>query len=302
MKKTAPKKKPTPFDIAKKDPEYSPEHQLRVQEMASIPDPRLYSFAEFTPSEKNKGKPTLLATAGIDSTVGNSIVKFSIPSHAAICINLSRKGFLRAKRFGFSELAKKQITAEVTADGLKQTYDYFEEMIQNVVFAHTALEAFVNENIPNDFVYQREQQGKCIEVHDKAGIERNIQLDEKLSVVLPQITGIEFDKGGQLWSDFKKMKDVRDRIIHAKTSDLGLHDKEIKSLWDTLLEMHDTDASLIAHKLMLLYPIKYDHSSSPLASGRNRWLDYFPFEERFRPEYHEIIQRDRKRREARGDK
>lgn len=298
-KKKAPKKKPTPFKIVKEGPEYNPEKQLRIQEMGYIPDPRLYSFAEFLPKDKDTGK-NMLATAGITASIGNCAMKFSIPSHAALCMNISRKAFLQASGHGFKDLARKRVTCEATSEGLKTIYDFFEEMIKNTVFAYTALEAFVNENIPDNFIYQRDQQGKCIEAHDKTAIERNIQLDEKLAVVMPQITGIEFDKGDKLWNDFKEMKDIRDRLIHGKTADLGIHDTEIKSLWDILLERHDIDASLIAHKLMLLYPIKYDHSLSPLASGRNRWLDYYPFEIRFRPEYHEIIQSDRKKREARG--
>jgi len=99
-------------------------------------------------------------------------------------------------------------------------FDAFENLIACLVFAYSALEAFANESLPNDFRFEKERADKrSTEVFTKDQIERYISLDTKLHEILPIIFSAKSPKGTKLWDDYIWLKDLRDRFIHLKSSD-----------------------------------------------------------------------------------
>jgi len=79
-----------------------------------------------------------------------------------------------------------------------------------------------------------------------------------------------------LWQEYSKLKKIRDRIVHVKSADLGIKENNVLSIWADLIAHRATDFSFTAHKLISHFPIKNDHSSSPVAAGRNMWIKHFP--------------------------
>lgn len=251
-----------------------PEPQISIENLPERIDPRIYAFNRFEPNDPAKhGK--LLATASTNAQLDNQKVTFAVPSHAALCLSIAHAAYVNLLEFPLLSFSRK--ATQITGDNLAVLYDYFENIFVNVVFSHTALEAFVNQSIPDNFVFTRlRQDKKCNESFNKDQVERNLSLDIKLSEVLPEITGIELKKETLLWQEYSKLKAIRDRIVHVKSADLGIKGNKVSSIWADLIAHRATDFSFTAHKLISHFPIKNDHSSSPVAAGRNMWIKHFP--------------------------
>jgi hypothetical protein len=123
----------------------------------------------------------------------------------------------------------------------------------SVVFACTALEAFVNEEIPDSYVYicKEKQNTKH---YDKEQIERYLTLNAKLGDVLPLALSVRTPKGKSIWNDYDKLRDLRDRIIHMKTQDRAHRGENPKSIWNALMrsplpETHKAAKNMISYFL-----------------------------------------------------
>lgn len=252
------------------------EPQLSVDALPARIEPRLYAFGKFVP--KNPEQGWALVTASINAKFDKKDVTISVPAHAALCLNIAHTAHKASVTIPVDEVFKS--SSRPTGDSLSLIFDYFEQAFLNIVFAYTALEAFSNQTIPDDFVFSRlRQDKKCNESFSKDQIERNLSLDIKLSEVLPEISGIKFQKGTALWNEYTNLRDIRDRIIHVKSADLGivLKDAKITSIWAELLTHRKVDFSIVAHKVIKHFSIKHDFSSSPVAAGRDKWVESFPF-------------------------
>jgi hypothetical protein len=136
-------------------------------------------------------------------------------------------------------------------DNQKSLFDYLEESISHVVFSFTALEAFANEVIPEKFTYTFTVDRTGEErTYGKEEIERRINLDEKLGIILPQIFDFKTPKGGALWEKYKIIKKARDRIIHLKSVDKRASGPDDETIWSTLLRIHNEPLCDHAHALI----------------------------------------------------
>jgi len=158
----------------------APEPQISIEELPERIDPRIYASNRFEPKAPAK-HGQLLATASANAQLDNQKVTFAVPSHAALCLSVAHAAYVDLLETPLLSFSKK--ATQITGDNLAVLYDYFENVFVNVVFSHTALEAFVNQSIPDDFVFTRKRQDKrCNESFNKDQIERNLSLDIKLSV------------------------------------------------------------------------------------------------------------------------
>lgn len=254
------------------------EPQISVFDIPPTLDPRMYAAAFFKATEKAPSPAGKIATASTKVKIDGKEHIFTVPSHAALCLSLSQKAFERMKKMEVGHAFKDTSYGYVSEERLSLLYELFEQIISNTVFACTALEAFCNQVVPDDYIYTKKRQDKkCTESYNKDQIERFIILDEKLSSVLPEVTQCNFRKGSTLWNDYHNLRKTRDRIIHVKSTDLGVKESKEKNIWEELLKRKNIDCSVIAHKVISIFKIKVDPSESPVASGRNRWVEHFPF-------------------------
>ena len=108
--------------------------------------------------------------------------------------------------------------------------------MQSIVFAFTALEAFVNEIIPSDYKYEKKGK-KATEIYTKEEIERWVSIDEKLDKIIPAILKVGTPKGrDQSWQGFKDLKNIRDRLIHMKSDDRKDSGPDAKTIWTALMK------------------------------------------------------------------
>ena len=257
--------------------------KIRVQELLDQQDPRVSASALI----KIQAGGYALVNAARTMNLDKKTVSFALPSPAALCLSLSHTAYQKAQEVSDADLFQLLPHGWSAENTLPALFDLFEQLFLNVIFAYTALEAFVNEVIPDSYTFsQTRQDKKCTEQYDRDQIERNLSLDIKLSEILPEITGVKLPKGGSLWNEYLQLKQVRDRIIHIKTVDMGylraeqMKEKgsQEKDIWTDLLKRRKLDASVAAHKLIQHFPrIEEDPASSPVAGGRNRWILKFPF-------------------------
>lgn len=147
----------------------------------------------------------------------------------------------------------KSIKGEVAFENTKSAFDYMSLVIESVVMAYSSIEAFANEQISDDHEYWSNRKSKEILLcSEKKEIERFFPLDEKMTDVLPQILGVKTPKHGtsRVWQIHKKLKKMRDEIIHMKADDRKSSGPEIQTIWDRLVVIeppHKTAKKMIEH-------------------------------------------------------
>ena len=142
--------------------------------------------------------------------------------------------------------------------------------MSSVIFAYTAIEAFVNEEIPDDFIYEEQTDSGLLIPRQKEWIERHLSLDEKVAVILPKAKGKPTPKGLSIWGGYVHLRRLRDRIIHMKSHDRARSKGDNlypDSIWSELLHPEQRDYPIIAKSMLLHFRDKDDI----------HWLKYCPF-------------------------
>ncbi len=159
-----------------------------------------------------------------------------LPNATALLLNSSDIAFTAARAIREASGIDKSLQAETSFRSDKDAFDYIERMIEAVVLAFTALEAFVNETIPDDFVYARHARSEVVlEAAHKSTIERHIPIDEKLTSVLPEVLKCTSPKGSRCWQAYKQLKETRDRLVHMKSQDRKSSGAEVDTVWKSVI-------------------------------------------------------------------
>ena len=197
------------------------------------------------------GQLTFQSVTQLNKKKNLSIV---LPNATALCLNSSRRAWKEAKEIRKKSNIDGSIKEQVVFNSTCESFDYLERVMESIVMSFTALEAFVNENIPDDFEYHTHKRSEIIlDVLDKRAIERWLSLDEKLSKVLPEAKSIDSPKGSKCWQGYRDLKTTRDRIIHMKKEDRRSSGPEIPTLWHKLLKLN---APYIQAKKVIDYFVK----------------------------------------------
>jgi hypothetical protein len=213
-------------------------------------------------------KGTRITVSSIISLTKKKQLTIPLPNASALLLNSSALAFISARKIRERSGIDKTLHTEVNFPSDAEAFDYIEKMIESVVLAFTALEAFVNEVIPSDYLYARHNRSDVIlEVASKKTIERHTTLDEKLTIVLPEILSCTSPKGGRCWHGYKTLKNARDRIIHMKTEDRRSSGAEIDTVWKAIVL---APAPHIAAKAVI------DHFVSTM-KAKPHWHQHFPY-------------------------
>lgn len=197
-------------------------------------------------------KRTVNTTWGIEipeGAVGNTVTEsklkkktltLPIPNASAMCIKSSQDAHNKAKEIRLNSKIDKTTKKNVSFESAEAAFDYIELRIQSVVMAYTAIEAFVNEVIPNEYEHWSNQKSDVIlEKSDKNDIERWFSTDDKLLQVLPESLKVDSPKGKRAWTSYRRLKKLRDRVIHMKSEDRRTTNDKTESIWDSLAKAAD---------------------------------------------------------------
>lgn len=215
------------------------------------------------------------------STVGaeveSAIVRYGeehfgliIPNTTALFLNLSHICYLQAEQLINKCVVNKRVGYLPDSD----VFEFYEQMMASIVFAYTSLESFVNEELPDDYIHKVVDR-KCTQHYNKEQIERYLSLDTKLGDVLPAVFQVQSPKGTKIWEEYIELKNIRDRIIHMKTSDrnfggyVDFESYDDKSIWNVILSRPLIKTYHTA-KNMMHYFLKAKNKTP-------RWLDKCPF-------------------------
>lgn len=195
-----------------------------------------------------KGTPVSLTTF---VKYGKREISFGDPSPQALFLSQSYKAYQLA--MAIHPFLIQQWPPSGTSDPSMQVYDYLEQIITAITFAYTALETFANQEIPKNYVYEEKLKSGLLIPRDKEWIERYLNLNVKLSIILPEVLGKPMPKGTTLWNRFKNLEKLRNRIIHLKPSD-HQHSTAMnmypKSIWSDLLNPKPQNYPLTAKNLI----------------------------------------------------
>lgn len=149
-------------------------------------------------------------------------VEYFSPNNVGILLSISQKNFEESKQILKDYLLKKE--NEIDNDKRKkiiddsvQIYNYIEKIQSCIVFGYTALEAFANLSIPDEYQYKNINNKGIVEVYNKDAIERWLNLGTKIDNILVDIYDTKPIKGSNLWNRLNQFEELRNSIIHQKT-------------------------------------------------------------------------------------
>ncbi len=118
----------------------------------------------------------------------------------------------------------------------RKMFDGFEKRMASAVFAFTAIESFTNEIIEiaygQGYRYEQKQKHGLVASLDIENV-LWLTLDEKLGKVVPDALTIKSPKQTIHWDNFKRLKRIRNRIVHLKGQDRA--NSMDRSLWEEML-------------------------------------------------------------------
>ena len=208
---------------------------------------------------------------------GTGTLAFGLPNMTALFLDLANTLWMESQHSldeeHFSASFSEHIPGgTVQPKDLMDLFEFLERRMGSIVFAFSALEAFANEHIPVDYLYKIERSDKrCIEVYNKEQIENRLSLDVKLGDILPGIMKVKPPKGGSMWSGYKRLKTLRDRIIHCKSKDRSSSGAEDNTIWGDLLKRNSRNVAIQARDIVGYYLTNED--------GKPRWYLRFPASE-----------------------
>lgn len=146
-----------------------------------------------------------------------------IPEPNPIIIYFSNaQSFLQHIQNERVEAVKLLSSKDTFTAGVTKFYSYFGYVGNFVTALFNSLEAFINLQIPNDFVYERVNT-KNTELYNKEQIQRQISFDEKIKKVLPKATNKSFHRHfGAKYDVIIKFEIFRNEIVHTKADAVNM--------------------------------------------------------------------------------
>lgn len=115
----------------------------------------------------------------------------------------------------------KVLSDSITESVANSLYNYFGLTTGFVVFLFTAVEAFINRHIPDEYIYSVAKT-KNTETYNKEQIQRYLSFDDKLKKALKEATTKDFTKHFPIkYQHIVNLKEFRDSIVHTKANVTG---------------------------------------------------------------------------------
>ncbi len=210
-----------------------------------------------------KEKQTMILSQNSKASLDSFEINFTDYNNIALCLSTAKKSYLRALNI-LKKLNKDPIiSSKPTKNNTAMIYDFLEEMQSSVIFSYTAVEAFVNVSIPNDFEYTRFNEKGIKEIWNKNQIERWISTSDKITEILPLVFDCGNIKDQVFWTGFKDLEKLRNQLIHQKSQI-----KDETSITDSLFSARCKSLIEAATKLIdFFYSFKEEHHYYPLGIG-----------------------------------
>ncbi len=207
-------------------------------------DPRFYAIDKL-----NTGLGSIATT----ERIGKDLLNFGLPSSPALFLSLALNFKTQVDKIDLKNCFDNHPYPQGTwPEDHKKLFDFFELMFGQIIFSYSALETFSNIMIPKEYKFQLNRiDAKSTKEYNKDQIERNLSLDKKLDLVLPEVLLVNSpNNGSEMWKKFELHRKLRNRLIHLKSIDMTSTGPEIETIWGDLLRNHKTDFVSQAHSLI----------------------------------------------------
>ena len=190
-----------------------------------IQDPRIKEIGLLEVDFKSTGKRITFELQEISSLTTNAFqMVFLTPNNISILLHVYRDELKKYRLTLLNHVLKNDLGEQYSKENKftftsKMVYEMIQYAESAIVFGYTALEAFVNGCIPDDFSYEITNSKGIIERYNIRAIERWLPLSEKLTKVLCEVFNDKELANQPFWSDFKELERIRNSIIHLKKED-----------------------------------------------------------------------------------
>ncbi|URZ15444.1 hypothetical protein [Clostridium felsineum] len=161
----------------------------------------------------------------------DNVISYYAPNNVGILLSIANKALINGKNIYEEKINPNKYrhsdgigvnTFKQLSENTSIIYEYIEDIQTSIVFGYTAIEAFTNLSINEDYQYKNIISNKgIIEIYDKKAIERWLSLDVKISDILVDIYQCESIKRGEMWNKFKKFEKCRNEIVHQKSIEIN---------------------------------------------------------------------------------
>ncbi len=173
-------------------------------------------------------------------------IMMSKPNDVSLYCNISERASNDAKELlETMNLTMKGLIINFPSEAEQRSmFNYFELVIQAVIFSYTSIEAFANITIPSYYEYT-ETSGGVTTTFNKDAIERKFHLRDKLKKILKDILKISDVTSQTWWNDFIELEDIRNDYIHSKES--SSEDRYNKLLDPKIFKLIDVNKKLLSY-------------------------------------------------------
>lgn len=141
---------------------------------------------------------------------------FPVPDPTLVYFNNAQLSLAQISAQRKKLLEKLNNSLTLSEPAIHEIYNYHGLISGFVIFLFTAIESFINQMIPDDYIYTDVQKHKTI-IYNKTQLQEHVDFKTKITKVLAEITNKDFFRKStptnqQIWS----LKKFRDDIIHTK--------------------------------------------------------------------------------------
>lgn len=189
----------------------------------------------------------------------NSSITYLAPNNVGILLSIANKALTNAQtifdekidpnKHKHLDLFNNSIDINLI-ENTQIVYEFIESIQTSIVFGYTAIEAFTNLSIDEDYQYKKNIDNKgIIEVYDKKAIERWISLKVKISEILSEIYECKSIKRDIIWNQFLKFEECRNQIIHQKSIN-------VNSLYEEYFNQEIFELCIVPQKVIKFFLVR----------------------------------------------
>lgn len=148
--------------------------------------------------------------------------KYFTPNNIAILLSVSETALKEAQSIMKDIRVLKQNESPLEFIKLMSfsVCNYIEKIQTSIVFTYTAIEAFVNLSIPDNYEFSEIKKESGVSYEKKyigSSIERLMPLKSKIKLILPDIYGTRPIENEPFFKKFDHLEELRNKIIHQKS-------------------------------------------------------------------------------------
>lgn len=207
--------------------------------------------------------------------MNNSEIYFNLPNMSATFLDCANQFFNNSNWYFVFRNFEKDNKRNYFPKDFNVLMRVLQERIWNIVYSFLALESFMNDSIKQEYTYDNSK--KIIRTRkgtktilDQKIIQESISVSDKFRIILPDIYEIKVLEESVL-NDFKKIKDLRNKLTHLKEIDKISSWFKDNTIWKILFSKDFINHAIVVKNIIWYFLSSCDVKKSP------RWFNKINF-------------------------